>query len=145
MLAPLFNQVIDKIDLKQFALPGRSTRHALVYLLHCILEALDNSHCYARILFTDFSKGFDLVDHSVLVYELRDLGVHEALIRWIGAFLTGRSQQVKIGSALSNSVIPRGGIPQGTRLAPLLFAILVNNLVKDWKTRVKYVDDLPVL
>ena len=125
MLAPLFNQVIDKIDLKQFALPGRSTTHALVYLLHCILEALDNSYCYARILFTDFSKGFDLVDHSVLVSKLRDLGVHEALIRWIGAFLTGRSQQVKIGSALSNSVIPRGGIPQGTRLAPLLFAILV--------------------
>ena len=105
MLAPLFNQVIDKIDLKQFALPGRSTTHALVYLLHCILEALDNSHCYARILFTDFSKAFDLVDHSVLVSELRDLGVHEALIRWIGAFLTGRSQQVKIGSALSNSVV----------------------------------------
>ena len=138
MLAPLFNQVIDKIDLKQFALAGRSTTHALVYLLHCILEALDNSYYYARILFTDFSKGFDLVDHSVLVSELRDLGVHEALIRWIGAFLTGRSQQVKIGSALSNSVIPRGGIPQGTILAPLLFAIVVNNLVKDWKTRVKY-------
>lgn len=58
--------------------------------------------------------------------------------------MTGRSQQVKIGSALSNSVIPRGGIPQGTRLAPLLFAILVNNLVKDWETRVK-VDDLSVL
>ena len=74
MLAPLFNQVIDRIDLKQFALPGRSTTHALVYLLHCILEALDNSHCYARILFTDFSKAFDLVDHSVLVSELRDLG-----------------------------------------------------------------------
>ena len=145
MLAPLFNQVIDKIDLKQFALPGRSTTHALVYLLHCILEALDNSHCYARIFFTDFTKGFDLVDHSVLLSELRDLGVHEALITWIGAFLTGRSQQVKFGSALSNSVIPRGGIPQGTRLAPLLFAILVNNLVKDWKTRVKYVDDLSVL
>ena len=38
--------------------------------------------------------GFDLMDHSVLVSELRDLGVHEALIRWIGAFLTGRSKLV---------------------------------------------------
>lgn len=57
------------------------------------------------------------------------------------AFLTGRSQQVKIASALSISVIPRGGIPQGTRLAPLLFAVLVNNLVKELKTRVKYVDE----
>ena len=88
MLAPLFNQVIDKIDLKQFALPGRSTTHALVYLLHCILEALDNSHCYARILFTDFSKGFDLVDHSVLVSELCVLWVHEAL-RWLDPVFWG--------------------------------------------------------
>ena len=82
------------------------------------------------------------MDHSVLVSELGDLGVHEALSRRIGAFLTGRSQQVKIGSALSNSVIPRGDIPQGTRLAPLLFAVLINNLVKDWKTRVKYANNL---
>ena len=29
------------------------------------------------------------MDHFVLVSELRDLWVHEALIRWIGAFLTG--------------------------------------------------------
>lgn len=92
----------------------------------------------APILFTDFSKGFDLEDHSGLVSELRDLGVHEALIRWIGAFLTGRSQLVKICSALSNSVILRGAIPQGIGLAHLQFAVLVNNLMKGWKTRVKY-------
>lgn len=76
MLATLFKQVIDKIDLKQFALPGRSTTYALVYLLHCILEVIDNGHFYARILFTNFRKGFDQVDHSVLVSELCDLGVH---------------------------------------------------------------------
>ena len=73
------------------------------------------------------------MDHSVLVSEDRDIGVHEVLIRWIGAFLTARSQQVKIGSVLSNCIIPRGGIPQGTRLAPLLFAVLVNNLVRTGK------------
>ena len=85
------------------------------------------------------------MDNSVLISELRNLGVHEVLTRWIGVFLTGRSQQVKIGSALSDCVIPRGGTPQGTRHASLLFAVLVNNLVKDWKTRVKYVDKLSVL
>ena len=63
----------------------------------------------------------------------------------IGAFMTGRSQQIKIGSALSNTIIARGSIPPGTRLAPLLFAVLINNLEKYWKTRVKYVDDLSVL
>ena len=36
---------------------------------------------------------------------------------------------------------PNGGIPQGTKLAPLLFAILVNNLCREWRYRIKYVDD----
>ena len=41
----------------------------------------------------------------------------------------------------SYTISPRGGIPQGTRLAPLLFAMLVNNLCREWRNRLKYVDD----
>ena len=123
----------------------KTTTHALVYILHCIVEAFDKGHCYARVLFTDFSKGFDLIDHNVLCDELRSLDIHEVLINWIASFLTNRSQKVKVGSYVSCEVTPRGGIPQGTKLAPLLFAILVNNLVRYWNTRAKYVDDLTVV
>ena len=129
-LSSLYSQVIDNIDFLQFALPGKSTTHALIYILHCILEALDTGHCYARILFTDFCKG---LDHNVLCSELRNLGVHNVLITWIGSFLTNRSQSVRIGSATSGHVVPRGGIPQGTKLAPLLFAVIVNNLARQWE------------
>ena len=115
----------------------KSTPYALIYILHCILEALDIGHCYARILFTDF---------NVLCTELSNLGVHiNVLISWIGSFLTNRSQSVKISTAISGHVVPRGGIPQGTKLAPLLFAVLVNNLARQWKIRAKYVDDLSVV
>ena len=69
---------------------------------------------------------FDLVDHNVLCTKLRNLGVHNVLITWIGSFLTNRSQSVKISSPISGHVVPRTGIPQGTKLAPLLFAVLVN-------------------
>ena len=70
--------------------------------------------------------------------------MHEATIRWIGSFLTDRSQRVRIGQVYSHPVTPNGGIPQGTKLAPLLFAILVNNLCRDWRYRIKYVDDTSV-
>ena len=79
-LDSLYNQIVDKLDDKQIALPGKSYSHALVYLLHHIFASLDRGICFARILFTDFSKGFDLVDHNVLIEELRSLGVHEALL-----------------------------------------------------------------
>ncbi len=38
-----------------------------------------------------------------------------------------------------------GGLPQGTKLGPLLFAVLVNSLLKDWPGRVKFVDDTTAL
>ena len=82
------------------------------------------------ILFTDFSKGFDLVDHRALLHELQVLGVHEAIVRWVGAFLVSRLQRVRINGQLSSAISPRGSIPQGTRLAPLLFALLVNRLAR---------------
>ena len=34
-----------------------------------------------------------------------------------------------------------GGLLQGTKLGPLLFAVLVNNLLKNWHGRIKFVDD----
>ena len=129
------------IDPKQFSTQGKSTTHALVYLLHNIFSALYRGEIYARVFFADFSKSFDLVDHNVILSELETLGVNQLLINWIGSFLSQRSQQVKIASTLSPSVKAHGGIPQGTKLAPLLFAILVNNLASEWPTRVKYVDD----
>ena len=50
-----------------------------------------------RVFFADFSKGFYLVDHNMLVRELQllKIGVHEAIIRWIRSFLTGRVQRVR--------------------------------------------------
>ena len=68
------NQNIDQLDDKQFSLPGKSCSHAIVYLLHHhILASLDKGDCFIRVLFTDFIKGFALVDHNVLIRELRYL------------------------------------------------------------------------
>ena len=143
-LNSLSKQVKDKLDPKQFSINGKSTVQALVYLLHIILASFDRGDNYARIFFADFSKGFDLVDHNALTEELKHLDVSQCLIRWIGAFLSLRPQRVMLNGSLSPPVFPNEGIPQGTRLAPLLFAILVNGLASFWPCRVKYVDDTTV-
>ena len=85
--------VWDKLDSKQFALPGRSTTQALVYLLHTILESVDGGEMYVRMFFSDFSKEFDLVDHNVLLRELDNLDVDPHLVRWIAAFLTNQNKK----------------------------------------------------
>ena len=133
------------MDSKQFALPERSTTQALVYLLHTILETIDRGEMYVRLFFSDFSKGFDLVDHNALLHELDNLDVDPHLIRWIAAFLTNRKQWVRVGTVLSPTIQLNGGIPQGTKLAHILLCILVNSMAFNCKNRVKYVDDATVM
>ena len=75
---------------------------ALIYMLQAIYEAADGGEASARIFFADFFKGFDLIDHSILLQELADLEVHPVLLSWIAAFLTSRMQAVRIGRTLSD-------------------------------------------
>ena len=144
ILKPLLHEISSKIDCFQFAMKGRSTTQALVYFLHNVLEALNRGNCSVRAFFADFSKGFDLVEHNVLCTEMNKLDIHPALVRWIRSFLTHRSQCVRINNTTSKFKPINGGIPQGTKLGPILFAILVNSLTKNWHLRIKFVDDLSV-
>ena len=66
-------------------------------------------------------------------------------MRWLAAFLQGRSQRVQLANASSASKSPNGGIPQGNKLSPILFAVMVDDLVRSWGPRIKYVDDLTIL
>ena len=96
---------------------GRGTppRTALIYILQAIHEATDSGNCGARMFFAEYSKGFDprLIDHSILLRELAFFDIDIVLINWIRAFLTGRSQAVRIGNFLSDWKSPSGGIRKG--------------------------------
>jgi hypothetical protein len=43
--------------------------------LQAIYEAVDTGDAGACIFFADFSKGFDLVDHTILLQEVENLQV----------------------------------------------------------------------
>ena len=68
---------------------GKDTQlEALIYSLHAIHEAVETGNCCVRIFFADFSKGFDIIDHNILLRELCFLKVDQTLYVWIRAFLT---------------------------------------------------------
>ena len=104
----LLSQLEGKINPCQFSHKGHSTTDALLYMLQAIYRAVDSGEASARIFFADFSKGFDLIDHSIFMQELADLEVHPALLSWIAAFLTYRKQAVRIGRTLSDWLTLKG-------------------------------------
>ena len=145
-LARVYPSIVGILDRNQFAVAGKSTEQALVYRLHLALEALDSGGCYLRVFFADFKTGFDLIDHLILMEKLSTkYNLHWSLLRWVASFLQGRAQVTRVGALVSAPLYLNGGIPQGTKLSPVLFAVMVNDLVQSWDACIKFVDDLTVL
>lgn len=80
MRSSLITQVAENIDPRQCAREGHSIVDALIYLLQSIHEATDTGECSARIFFADLSKGFDLIDHNILLKELSSLNIDPVLL-----------------------------------------------------------------
>ena len=110
-------------------------------MLQAIYEAVDGGKASARILFADFTKGFDLIDHSILMQELAIFEVHPALLAWIAAFSTNRKQAVRIGGTLSDWLTLKVGVLQGTKLGVILSTVMAKKMLSNWRLRIKYVDD----
>ncbi|KAK6033910.1 hypothetical protein COOONC_28592, partial [Cooperia oncophora] len=73
--------------------------------------ALDNKQCIDVILL-DFTKAFDKVSHSKLLFKISKLGFHENVYKWMKAFLTGRTYQERVNASYSNIFSSESEIPQ---------------------------------
>lgn len=54
-------------------------------------------------------------------------------MKWFKSFLTGRSQQVKVGSNRSRLIMVSSVVPHGYHCSPLLFNIFINDIIECFK------------
>ena len=65
------------------------------------------------IIYFDYKKAFDSVDHVKLIEKLYDNNINCRLIQWIAAFLQDRKMKVKVKLEFSDWVAVLSGVPQG--------------------------------
>jgi len=140
----LLNHIKSSIDHLQFGnIKNCSTTHALIHLIHHWLAELDNPGSIIRCCMIDFSKAFDRIDHNILLHKLQLLNTPPILLNWCADFLHDRYLHVKLGQHKSSWRSIHAGVPQGTKLGPLFFLVMTNDL-QTTLPLYKYVDDCTV-
>lgn len=124
---------------------NRSTTTNLATFVDFTLTSVEKRR-QVDVVYTDFEKAFDRVDHIILLRKLEHLGIHGDLLRWIKSYLLNRSQAVVVGGFRSNFVSIPSGVPQGSHLGPLLYNTYLYDIYTCFKYSrfLKYADDTKI-
>ena len=133
----------DLLNDEQFGFrSGRSTEEQLLLTYNDITLSLDNGNLVDLILF-DYSKAFDVVNHTIMIDKLQNLGISGKILHWIKDFLHDRTMNVVVSHTKSSPKTVFSGVPQGSVLGPLLFLIYINFINSNIRASTKiFADDL---
>ena len=83
------------------------------------------------VIYLDYSKAFDVVDHHILLRKLKESGITGKIGTWISNFISGRKQTVTVNQKQSRCENVTSGVPQGSVLGPILFLIMISDIDTD--------------
>ena len=150
VLSAIKKPLIDGYGSNQFGFrPGSSTLLAHISIHDFVTRQLDvPSTLGVALVAFDLKKAFDSLSHLCLLNSLSRLDLPSSFMKWIQSFLQDRSQVVFFNGFKSSTIVPvTSGVPQGSILAPYLFAVHMRSLSpsSNKAKMLKYADDVTVL
>lgn len=120
--------ILPFVSVKQYGFLNKmSTTTNLINFKELIVDAFDKKS-QLDVLYTDFCKAFDKVDVEILLRKLRRYGFSIKLLKFFQSYLCGRVQRVIYDGQLSEKFNVNSSVPQGSKIGPLLFLIMINDL-----------------
>lgn len=116
---------------------NKNTGKLLGEFVNCVNESLNKSH-HVLVIFMDFSKAFDTLNHTKLIQALNRIGLRGVMADWIMDYLHNRSFVVKIKDVTREKENVQYGVPQGSKLGPILFILYTNELLRVFKKGIPF-------
>ena len=133
---------------KQFGFrPGLSTVSLLLKVNQHIQLNLNKGHLTV-VIFLDFSKAFDTVNHEILLRKLYKYNFSTQALKTIASYLRSRTVRTISGEQISKSVNIDAGVPQGSIIGPTLFNVYVADIyscLPDDVQILQYADDCQII
>ena len=141
-LISLFGKVLEKVVYEQLFLhvspalcpeqhgfvPNKSCISNLAVYLCSAWDAMQDG-LQTDTIYTDFSAAFQRVNHRFLIHKLdKSYHLKESALKWFESYLSGRRQRVVVNGKASDWISMTSGVPEGSLLAPLAFALFINDL-----------------
>ena len=150
VLKSVKQQLINLYGKEQFGFrPGSSTLNAHLEIHDFVTCHIDSVTSAGVLMITlDLSKAFDRLSHISLLHTLMEGDLPKDFVVWVMDFLSNRKQKVIFNGTLSTKeTCVTSGVPQGSILAPYLFAAHIGSLkAVDAQTKlIKYADDITLL
>jgi endonuclease/exonuclease/phosphatase family metal-dependent hydrolase/ribosomal protein S28E/S33 len=108
---------------------GRSTTDQ-IFSVKQVLEKCWEYNIEVHQIFVDFKQAYDSIDRTVLYTILLDLGIPAKLVRLIKLTMTGSISQVRVQNDLTASFETECGLKQGDGLAPILFNLALEYVIR---------------
>ena len=83
---------------------------------------------FTSVMALDQTSAFDCISHRLLLEKLWRYKVGPQACEWVRQYLESRTQYVVIGTAQSRMIKVHSGVPQGSVIGPLSYAIYTNEL-----------------
>ena len=130
----VFNQTNDYLNLYQLYPKAQSayrkyhSTETLLRVKHDILMNMNRQHVTLLVIL-DLSAAFDTVDHHIMLERLKScFGIQDQVLKWFTSYLSNRSQFISVNGGTCKRFELKNGVPQGSCLGPLLFALYVSKL-----------------
>ena len=102
-----------------------------IYVLLNILKQRKMQRKDTYVCYVDFARAFDCVDHDLLKLKMLQNGIDGKIYKAICAMYSNMSASIRLIGFMTDSFTVESGVKKGDNLSPTLFALFINDLIKD--------------